>query len=48
MFTYKGLSVWYNSLQDIWMIQDGYDIIGKAKTESAAKAKITKIINNNL
>lgn len=44
MFNYKGFSVWYNNMQNKWMIQEGYDIIGKAATIGAAKGLITKMI----
>lgn len=44
MFGYKGYSVWYNNIQRKWMIQAGYDIVGKAATVGAAKGIITKLV----
>jgi hypothetical protein len=40
---YKGVNIWWNEVQLLWMLQSGLEIIGTAKTISAAKAKISKM-----
>ena len=42
MFHYKRLYVWYNSLQNKWIVQDQYEIVGQYNTQQGAKSAITQ------
>jgi hypothetical protein len=45
---YKGYSIWYNDLQNKWMIQYGYEIYKTCKTLSGAKKSVTAMIKKDL
>lgn len=42
MFHFKGYYVWYNSLQNKWMIQEGHAIAGRSVSEKGAKRIINR------
>ncbi len=44
--TYKGFYLWYNNVQRAWLVQEGYTIIFTSPSVGAAKAFITRTINN--
>jgi len=41
MTTYKGFNIWHNDLQNTWMVQTGYDVLGAYATLQGAKCSIT-------
>ena len=47
MNTYKGITYWYNDMQNKYMAQIGYEIVAKAKTEAGIKSAITWYIKQN-
>ena len=40
---YKGYYIWYNELQNKWMLQAGYEVLGRYKTMGAAKTQATRL-----
>ena len=45
MIKYKGYSIWHNELQQKYMVQSGYTIVGAYNTVKGAKIAITRLIN---
>ena len=43
MFWYKGYYIWTCSVSQKWMLQSGYEILGRYKTIGAAKAQATRL-----
>lgn len=44
MIRYKGFNVWFNDLQNKWIIQEGYTIVKTCNTLRGAKCSITAMI----
>jgi hypothetical protein len=47
MTNYKHFYIWFNELQNKWLVQCGYDVLGGYKTLSAAKSAITQKWSKN-
>ena len=42
MTHYKTFNIWFNNLQNKWLVQSGYEILGAYKSIGAAKSAITQ------
>lgn len=46
MVTYKGCYIWFNDLQNKWLVQAGFRVVIETNTLQGAKSAITQKLNN--